>query len=559
MVIRTMAPYLTVLFHSLTASLQSRLSRRIAFLIFCSVIAAEAVFLIPLIAEREQKLVSGLKGVSAGKLSTFWEANLDTSKEESLQRLKEFAQRYPLILGGAVYDRQQGLLGTFGSMSELSRSHPERSGQTSLFLGQHRPVCTEVALSEAQNGYTALICHDVSSIRLELVQHSLRMLGLSLLIAILITIIVLIALDKILVRPIFKLQEDLQKAGQALRTDQSPEFHPLATGDHDELGEACTAFRQTFSQVEQTIEQRKQIEAELEERLQAIKADSKALCLELKTAQEIQKDFLPKNNEIEHLSIQSGWEITSFYKPARQVAGDFYDTFKIDDAAVGLVIGDTCDKGVGAALFMGIFRSLIRLFSRQGGLKEFSCMVNGIPILIENGLTVNSVHLNALKAIKLTNDYIAVNHGDTGIFATIFFGVLQPTTGALTYINGGHESLVVLDAYGVKGYLKSTGPAVGCLTDAEFQVQKTHLEPGDILFGYTDGVPDARNDKGEFFTQERLQLLLERGAISASSLLDRISHEVFEHIGKADQFDDITLLGVQQNISQPLPTAQPEA
>lgn len=545
-----MVSHIIRFFQPLTASFQSRLSRRIAFWIFGSVMAVEAIFLIPAIATREQELIINVQELSAEKLAAYWEVYPNVSRDTILQRLSKFTQEYPLVLGGVVYNRRQQLIGTFGEPSALLLSYTRPSRQTYLFLGQHRPVYAEVTLSGAQDGYTVRLCHEVSNLRLELLQYSLRILGLSLLVAILITAIVLVALDTILVRPIFKFQQDLQNAGQAIDADQQPQFHPLANESRDELGEACTAFRQTFSQVTQTLEERKQTEAELEKSLKAIKANSQALSLELKKAEEIQKDFLPKNNEIEHISIRSGWKLTSFYKPARQVAGDFYDTFEIADDAVGLVIGDTCDKGVGAALFMGLYRSLIRLFSRQGGLKEFPCMVNGIPILVEEGLTVNPVHLNALKAIKLTNDYISLNHGDIGIFATIFFGVLQPTTGTLTYVNGGHDPLVILNAYGIKEYLKSTGPVVGFLGDADFQVQQTRLEPGDILFGYTDGIPDARNDEGEFFTQERLQIMLETGAISAASLLDRISHEVFDHIGKADQFDDITLLGVHQNASQ---------
>ena len=543
-----MASNLIHLFQPLTASFQSRLSRRVALWIFGSVIAVEAVFLIPLMAEREQKLVTNLQEVSAGKLSAFWEAYPEVPDEKILLQLRKFAQRYPQVLGGAVYDRYQQLVGTFGEPPTLALAGTVPSRQANLRLGAPQPVCASVPLPGAQDGYTVLICHDVSNIRLELMEYGLRLLALSVLIAVLITATVLIALDTILMRPIFKFQQDLQKAGQAIHANQPPEFQPITNDCRDELGEACTVFRQTFHQVTQSIEERKQTEAELERNLKAIEADSQALSLELKTAQEIQKDFLPKNHEVDHISIQSGWRVTSFYKPARQVAGDFYDTFEIAHDAVGLVIGDTCDKGVGAALFMGLFRSLIRLFSRQGGLKEFPCMVNEIPILVEEGLAVNPVHLNALKAIKLTNDYIAVNHGDTGIFATIFFGVLQPTTGTLTYINAGHESLVILDAYGIKEYLKSTGPVVGFLDDANFQVQQTHLQPGDILFGYTDGVPDARNQKAEFFTQERLKIMLETGAVSASSLLDRIVYEVSEHIGNADQFDDITLLGVHQNV-----------
>ena len=156
-------------------------------------------------------------------------------------------------------------------------------------------------------------------------------------------------------------------------------------------------------------------------------------------------------------------------------------------------------------------------------------------------------HLNALKAVLLTNNYVAEFHGDLGMFATLFLGILDPDSGLLSYINGGHEPLFILNSSGgVKETLKSTGPAVGMLPDLKFKICQTYLEPGELLVGYTDGVPEARAADGSFFTAKKLLSMLEEKPDSATDLLDDISASVLAHTGDAEQFDDITMLAVRR-------------
>jgi sigma-B regulation protein RsbU (phosphoserine phosphatase) len=154
---------------------------------------------------------------------------------------------------------------------------------------------------------------------------------------------------------------------------------------------------------------------------------------------------------------------------------------------------------------------------------------------------------SALLAVELANDYIAYNHGDMYMFLTIFFGVLDPDTGVLTYINGGHEvAFVVGPNGGVKARLTPTGPVVGIDAEAQFGFQQVTLEPGDTLLVYSDGVPDARNPNHERFTPQRLFSLLEQPVPSAAALLERIRENVWHHIGDADQYDDITMLAARR-------------
>lgn len=276
---------------------------------------------------------------------------------------------------------------------------------------------------------------------------------------------------------------------------------------------------------------------------QAIEAYSEALDSELEKGRQIQRDFLPR--EIPQLP---NWEIAACFYPARQVAGDFYDAFMLPGDYLGIVIADVCDKGVGAALFMALFRSLIRVFSGQTKLDGLSIIGRdeGLDGLIDPLVITDFNQINALKAVALTNNYIAQEHSEMNMFATLFFGVLNPANGCLTYINAGHEPLFIIGDSGVKKSLKSTGPVVGIMPNIKFKIQQVHLEPGDILIGYTDGVTEARAPSREFFSNKRLLSLLNQKAFSAYDLLEDIKTNLFTHIDNAQQFDDITMLAVRR-------------
>jgi sigma-B regulation protein RsbU (phosphoserine phosphatase) len=276
---------------------------------------------------------------------------------------------------------------------------------------------------------------------------------------------------------------------------------------------------------------------------------SKALDNELKKGRQIQVDFLPYQ-----LCQLPNWEIAACFYPARQVAGDFYDCFYLpDNGQIGLVIADVCDKGVGAALFMALFRSLIRVFARQSNIRGQTSALLEYEKPLQGWVgssTLNREHLNALQAVKLTNDYVAIIHPNLCMFATLFFGVLDPTTGLLTYVNGGHEPLFILHQGKVKATLEPTGPAVGMMPESEFHLGQTILESGDILLGYTDGVTEGKNEEGELFKMERFLPLLTQPTESANQLLERIKEELFAYIDEAPQFDDITMIAVRRQETQ---------
>jgi phosphoserine phosphatase RsbU/P len=248
---------------------------------------------------------------------------------------------------------------------------------------------------------------------------------------------------------------------------------------------------------------------------------------ELEIGRRIQAGFLP-----DHLPHLPGWEIAARFRPARQVAGDFYDVVPLAGGTLtALVVADVCDKGVGAALFMALFRSLIRATA----LQRFDGAAGaGDPAL---GLREN---------MRFVNDYIARTHGAANMFATAFCGLLEPGTGALHYVNAGHDAPLLVGAAGVSGTLAPTGPALGLLPGLDFEVGTARIVPGDTLFLYTDGVVDARSPEGNGFGEERLLALVGQPDAGPSALLTRIDGALDAHTAGGPDFDDITMLAVSR-------------
>jgi len=264
---------------------------------------------------------------------------------------------------------------------------------------------------------------------------------------------------------------------------------------------------------------------------------SKVLDAEMEKGKKIQLEFLP-----DQIPRIPGWEIAICFHPAKQVSGDFYAAFLLPGKLIGLVIADVCDKGVGSALFMALFRSLIRVFSGQINLRGVS--VSGTADSGANS-SGNPMY-QALHAVSLTNDYIAAEHGEEGMFATLFFGVLDPRNGKMTYVNAGHEPLIIVNHGGVRERLKPTGPVVGMSLETEYKVKQTLVEPGDILIGYTDGVTEALCPNKEFYTRRRFFSILENPAPTASKLIEQIKIDLYNHMDDAPQSDDITMIAVHR-------------
>jgi len=260
---------------------------------------------------------------------------------------------------------------------------------------------------------------------------------------------------------------------------------------------------------------------------------------ELEIGRRIQAGFLPNT-----LPDIPEYQVASHFQAARVVAGDFYDAFYIPAIdRLALVIGDVCDKGVGAALFMTLFRSLIRATAQSRDFVTWAIDEKPGESSASAGKDRTALAKDTLtNTITLTNNYVATTHGSTSMFASVFVGLLDPETGALSYVNAGHEEAFILGMNGIRLSLPPTGPVVGIFAGANFEIGSAQLEHGETLLLYTDGVPEAMSESGEQYAEERLRSLLEPWRGGANELLQEIVESVSEFTGDARQHDDITML-----------------
>jgi sigma-B regulation protein RsbU (phosphoserine phosphatase) len=267
-----------------------------------------------------------------------------------------------------------------------------------------------------------------------------------------------------------------------------------------------------------------------------------SLVRELEIGREIQAHFLP-----EALPTMAGFDFAARLRSARMVGGDFYDLFPLAGGQeMVAVIGDVCDKGVGAALFMALFRSLLRALAEQSDGARWNDRGTGRERRKDAGPRDEAVTGHLLRTITLSNDYIAGTHSRSNMFATVFFAVVDGETGLVQYVNAGHEPPAVVGPAGSR-LLPPTGPALGLMPGLPFEVGRTTLAPGETLVAWTDGVTEARRaDDAELFGEERAVETAGSGGAGADALLERILTAVDAWAGDAEQADDITLLAVRR-------------
>jgi serine phosphatase RsbU (regulator of sigma subunit) len=237
---------------------------------------------------------------------------------------------------------------------------------------------------------------------------------------------------------------------------------------------------------------------------------------ELEFAGRIQTSFLPKE-----IPMAENWQISAKLDSARQTSGDFYDFIPLGDSLVGIIVADVSDKGTGAALYMALSRTLLRTFAMEEGLRPE-------------------------VAFARANDRIRAD-AESDQFVTLIYGVLNTETGWLTYANAGHNPGYLLRAGGDDTFdtLSKTGIPLGMFEEMEWQKAKIQINPGDVLLLYTDGVTEAQNVADEEYGDDRL---LEVGRTTmdqpAEEINDAIMNSIYDFVGEAPQFDDITLLVV---------------
>lgn len=250
-------------------------------------------------------------------------------------------------------------------------------------------------------------------------------------------------------------------------------------------------------------------------RLSAITAEKERIGTELNVAKRIQESMLPRI--FPPFPEKDEFELYASMIPAKEVGGDFYDFFMVDNTHIALIMADVSGKGVPAALFMAISKVLIKT-SLQAGRSPSE--------------TLERVNMQLLEG------------NDTGLFVTVWIAVIDITTGKGVAANAGHMHPVLKRKGGNYELIRYRhSPAVSTVEGVKFREHEFELWPGDSIFVYTDGVTEATNAESELFGEDRMiEALNAHGDEGHESLLPSVKDSIDEFVGDAPQFDDITML-----------------
>ena len=280
------------------------------------------------------------------------------------------------------------------------------------------------------------------------------------------------------------------------------------TGDLQVMG---FAFQKMADRVGRQQERLRTLVAELQEALRTQTAYM-ALQHDLQVATRVQRSFLPG----ETLDTSSS-HIHATMHAAKEVGGDFYDFFPLDDHRIGVVIGDVAGKGVPASLFMAVTRTVIRATARY----------------VEDGPG---------KCLEMVNETL-VDASRSDLFVTVFYGIYDQRDGSLVYANGGHNPPVLVAPGRAERLPLTGGVALAMFEGLPYEVGRVEIPPDGKLFIYTDGVPEATNREEEEFGYERMEAnLLTSAERSPRDTIETMLRTVEEFVGEAAQFDDITML-----------------
>lgn len=341
-------------------------------------------------------------------------------------------------------------------------------------------------------------------------------------IMVLLGMVMLLLVGKFVVNPINQLAE---AAGRFVsdREDSQPEdaLSSVPVRQHTEVTSAISRLDirtgdeiQSLAEAIQTMEQ--EINAYIDN-LTAVTAEKERIGAELDVARNIQASMLPRI--FPPFPERPELDLYATMTPAKEVGGDFYDFFLVDEDCLAMVMADVSGKGVPAALFMVIAKTLLKNAAQTG--------------------------LGPKAVLEKVNEQLCVNN-EAEMFVTVWLGILEISTGTLTCANAGHEYPVVKKAGGDYQLIKDKhGFVLAGMEGSRYHEYELQLQPGDRLFLYTDGVTEATNANDELYGTDRMIAALNRWPEeSCETLLQRLKEDIEVFVGEAPQFDDITMLSL---------------
>jgi sigma-B regulation protein RsbU (phosphoserine phosphatase) len=300
----------------------------------------------------------------------------------------------------------------------------------------------------------------------------------------------------------------------------SPAIVKARIKNHLELKEAREYLKNQNEILEQRVEKRTREVLDLQRVEFELRASKEKVENELNIAAQIQKSILP--SEFPAFPEHGEFDLYAMMTPAREVGGDFYDFFFVDDDRLAVIIADVSDKGVPAALFMMISRTIFRSIAKQ--------------------------RKSPSQVLSETNDLLCEGN-ETGMFVTAFLAYYHLHTGRLTYSNGGHNAALLFGPNGVcRELAHKHSPALGVRPGLMYNEDVDTLEPRHILFLYTDGVTEASSPQDELYGVDRFtKLVCSCQSLKLSQMFNYIDKDLKE-FQQGNQFDDTTVLALKREV-----------
>lgn len=382
---------------------------------------------------------------------------------------------------------------TGGRAEEYLYSYSESGAHTTAGLGVRDSSGNVVAVVGVEKPMSVL-----ENARRTYVQHVAEIAAAIIVITL---VLYFLYLNHILIHPIVEITREAKRFAD---NSEEPARALKATDNRYEIGVLARSIQKMELDINQYIDH-----------LTKVTAEKERIGAELDVATHIQSSMLPCI--FPAFPDRKEFDIYATMNPAKEVGGDFYDFFMVDDRHLAVVMADVSGKGVPAALFMVIGKTLIKDHSQPG---------------VSLGDVFSDV--NNLLCASNSEDF----------FITAFEGVLDLVTGDFTYVNAGHEiPYICRGGKSYEPYKVRAGFVLAGMEDMRYREEKVRLEPGDKIFLYTDGVPEATDAENQLYGRERLEAVLNRHAQARpEELLPAVKADVDAFVGDAPQFDDITML-----------------
>ena len=356
---------------------------------------------------------------------------------------------------------------------------------------------------------------DINEIRRELQSYIKTSSLFAAIIAVLFITLFVFITDRKITKPVHRLSENTASYVKLMKDAVSPEelvYEKVRIRSDDEIQDLSKSISRMADEIKDYMVN-----------LETVMAEKERIGAELNVATQIQADMLPRI--FPPFPDRHEFDIYASMTPAKEVGGDFYDFFFVDHDHLALVCADVSGKGVPAALFMVIAKTLIKNRAQLGGSPS--------------------------EVLAYANEQLCEGN-DAELFVTVWLAIIEISTGRGIAANAGHEHPALMRANGEFELVKYRhSPAVATFPGLTFKEHEFELNPGDKLFVYTDGVTEATDSSNVLFGEERLVASLNSGKdFTPDKLIENVKSDIDRFVGDAPQFDDITMLSISWNKKQ---------